>query len=203
MKLHFTTASPFVRKVMITAIELGVEDRIDLIPAAHPTVPTEQNTEIAADNPLVKVPTLILPDGEALWDSSVICEYLNSLADNRSIIPVDGPARWRALRLAALADGILEAGIAVRYERLRPPHLQWEKWIDGQLLKIRGALDFLEKDLSLLTGEFEIGQIAVAAALPWLEFRGIYPGLPESHSRLFGWLAGVQCRPSMISTRPS
>jgi glutathione S-transferase len=112
MKLYYSSASPFVRKVTVTAIECGVDKKIE----RHPTqvVPVKPNAELAHDNPLMKVPTLITDGGEILYDSRVICEYLDSLHDGRKLLPASGGERWRVLRLQALGDGILDAGILIR-----------------------------------------------------------------------------------------
>ena len=136
MKLHYSKTSPYVRKVMIVARESGLLDRLELSPQT--VLPTEPNAAIAADNPLMKVPTLILDDGTALYDSRVIAEFLDSTAGG-TLFPM-GPQRWAALRRQALADGILDASILIRYERtLRPPEKLFEAWVDGQLRKIRGG----------------------------------------------------------------
>jgi len=203
LKLHYTSASPFVRKVVLAAIELGLDHRLEFVPAANPTVPTARNPAIAADNPLSKVPTLVLADGEVLFDSVVICEYLDTIADRPHLFPPPGPVRWKALRLNALADGMLDSGVSVRLERIRPAGLQWPDWIEGHLFKIRGALDLLEHEPILLDGPLHIGQIALGAALPWLAFREVYTTLPESHPRVASWLSRFEQRHSMQRTKPA
>src|SRR4051812_16443664 len=108
MKLDFGGASPFVRKVTVTTIETGLDKKIERIPS--PVLPTKLSPELAAQNPLVKVPTLVTDGGEVLYDSAVICEYLDSLHDGKKLIPASGGERWRVLRAQALGDGILDAG---------------------------------------------------------------------------------------------
>ena len=182
MKLHYASASPYVRKVVASAHELGLADQLSHAPAANPTMPTHRNPAIAADNPLSKVPTLVLADGEQLYDSIVICEYLDALAGGHRLFPADGMARWRALRLNALADGIADAGVSIRLERVRPEAKLWDTWIEGQLFKIEGAADLLEQRADWQEG-FTIGHIALACALQWLSFREIVdlrPGRPEA-----------------------
>ncbi|MGI9449498.1 MAG: glutathione S-transferase N-terminal domain-containing protein, partial [Geminicoccaceae bacterium] len=131
MKLHFAIASPYVRKVRVVAMELGLDDRIELLNRAM--TPVSEEEELNADNPLGKIPCLITDGGQALYDSRVICEYLDSQAAGESVFPDDGDARWTALRRQALADGILDATVGTRYETfLRPKEYQWQSWIDAQ-----------------------------------------------------------------------
>jgi glutathione S-transferase len=203
LRLHHTSASPFVRKVVASAIELGLDHHISFIPAENPTIPTARNPAITANNPLSKVPTLILPSGEALFDSIVICEYLDALDGGHKLFPIEGTARWRVLKLNALADGIIDAGVAVRLERIRPAHLQWADWVDGHLFKIKSALNLLESDSALFGGSLTIGQIALASALSWLNFRNVHVGLAESHPCLYRWHAEFEKRESMMRTKPT
>lgn len=201
MKLYYSSASPYVRKVMVTAIETGLESKIEKVPAT--VTPNKPNAEVARDNPLMKVPTLVADGGEALYDSRVICEYLDSLHGGRKLIPASGGERWRVLGLQALGDGILDAGLLTRYETfLRPENLRWTDWTAGQSLKITQSLDALEKDSELLAGPINLGQIAVACAIGWLEFRkplgDIRPGRPQ----LFKWYEEFLKRPSMQATLP-
>ena len=112
MKLYYSSASPYVRKVMVTAIETGLESKIEKVPAT--VAPNKPNAEVARDNPLMKVPTLVADGGEALYDSRVICEYLDSLHGGRKLIPASGGERWRVLGLQALGDGMLDAGLLTR-----------------------------------------------------------------------------------------
>ena len=116
MKLRYSPTSPYVRKVTVTAQETGVQPRIERVP----TVTTDPASGLAKDNPLGKVPTLILDDGERLYDSPVICEYLDGLHGGAKIVPPAGPERWVALRRQALADGILDAAVLRLMETRRP-----------------------------------------------------------------------------------
>ena len=124
MKLFFSPTSPYVRKCLIAAHELGLVDRIQLLPSsAHPV---QRDARIIASNPLGKVPTLITDQGQALYDSRVICEYLDQLAGGGKLFPAAGPARWSALTLQALGDGILDGALLARYEdAARPEPLRW------------------------------------------------------------------------------
>ena len=201
MKLFHTATSPFDRKVMVSAHELGLADRIEtthLRPSPLATDPT-----LSRDNPLSKIPVLVLDDGSSLFDSRVICEYLDTLHQGERLVPAAGPERWRVHRMQALADGMLEAGVQVFYERAhRPKELQWQGWIDGQTAKVRQALEALEVEASELRGPRDLGKIAVACTIGWLEFREIVPGLREGRSSLFAWYDEFRERPSMTATQP-
>ena len=199
MKLRYSPASPYVRKVMIVAIEGGIADRIEKIPTA--VAPVKPNDELKAENPLVKVPSLTIDSGEVLFDSPVICEYLDSLHNASKMFPAHGPARWTALRRQAVGDGILDAAILNRYElTLRPKELQWDQWSDGQMRKVRGALDALEGEK--LDGPFDIGTLTVACALGYLDFRYADEGWRKTRPRLAAWYAEIARRPSVQQTVP-
>ena len=201
MKLHYSAVLPYVRKVVASAHELGLADRLTHVSATNPTMPTHRNPAIAADNPLSKVPTLVLETGEELYDSIVICEYLDELAGGHRLFPASGMPRWRALRLNALADGIADAGVSTRLERVRPAEKRWDEWIAGQLFKIEGAANLLERRTDWQEG-LTIGHIALACALQWLTFREIAdlrPGRPL----LEAWLAGMLERSSLARTVPA
>jgi glutathione S-transferase len=164
-------------------------------------VPVEPNLELARDNPLMKVPTLVTDGGEALFDSRVICEYLDSLHDGRKLIPAAGGDRWRVLRLQALGDGILDAGIITRYElAIRPQEKQWSDWIAGQGKKITQGLDLAESES--LGGPIDLGQIAIACAIGWLEFRKPIGDIRPGRPKLFKWYDEFAKRPSMQATVP-
>jgi glutathione S-transferase len=199
MKLRYSPASPYVRKVMIVAIEGGIADRIEKIPTS--VAPVKPNDELKAENPLVKVPSLTIDSGEVLFDSPVICEYLDSLHNASKMFPAHGPARWTALRRQAVGDGILDAAILNRYElTLRPKELQWDQWSDGQMRKVRGALDALEGEK--LDGPFDIGTLTVACALGYLDFRYADEGWRKTRPRLAAWYAEIARRPSVQQTVP-
>ncbi|MGC8521032.1 MAG: glutathione S-transferase [Steroidobacteraceae bacterium] len=200
MKLYFSPASPFARKVRISALELGLAERIELLQIS--LSPVSPHTDLRLHNPLGKIPALITDEGEALYDSPVICEYLDALAGGARLWPAAGPARWRALTRQALADGITDAAVLVRYEQaVRPEPLRWAQWIEGQWLKIRTALEALERDS--LEGVFDIGTISVACALGYLDFRFAEEGWRARLPRLAAWYALISERASLASTRPS
>jgi glutathione S-transferase len=202
MKLHYAPASPFARKVRIVALETGL-DR-DIEPHVITVSPVNPNLELARDNPLIKVPTLITAEGTALFDSRVICEYLDGLHSGRKFFPANGPARWQALRQQAVCDGVLDAAVLCRYEAaVRPEQYRWSEWRSGQLSKIAGALAVLEREAASLDGELTIGSVTAACALGYLDFR-----LPEMNWRdrapaLARWFEKVSARPSFLATAPA
>jgi glutathione S-transferase len=185
---------------MVVAMETGLADRIETLPTA--VAPTKPNDEMARENPLVKIPALTTDEGDVLFDSPVICEYLDSLHGGAKLFPAGGAARWTALRQQALGDGILDAAILCRYESLRPKEVQWPDWIGGQMRKVRGGLDALDKATGTLSGPLTIGQITVGCALGYLDFR--FPGEAWRGARpaLARWYEDFAKRPSMQATAP-
>jgi glutathione S-transferase len=201
MKLYFNSASPFVRKVRVVARETGLDSKIEEIPTA--VSPIQPNADLARANPLTKIPALVADDGTTLFDSPVICEYLDSLHAGRKLFPAGGPARWSALRLQATGDGVLDAGILCRYEDvIRPKEFQWTGWTDGQKAKWHAGLDLLEREASTLGGEPTIGSIAVACALGWLDFRYGADNWRSTRPQLARWFEQFSARPSMQATMP-
>ena len=200
MKLYLNPASPFARKVRISALELGLAERIELIEVS--LSPVQPHHGLRSHNPLGKIPALLTEADEALYDSPVICEYLDALAGGDRLWPAAGAARWRALRRQALADGLAEAAILMRYELvIRPEALRWSEWLDGQRLKVRTALDALEAEP--LDGPFDIGAISIVCALEYLEFRFPEERWREGRPQLAAWHERLRRRPSVASTRPA
>lgn len=201
MKLYFSPASPFVRKVVVTALELDLGHRLQNLPsAAHPV---NRDATVAAFNPTGKVPTLITDDELPLYDSRVICEYLDSLDGQSRIFPPAGPARWRALREQALGDALLDAALLVRYETLvRPKESSWQPWIDGQMRKIHSVVAAIESDASKYGERFDIGTLTLACALGYLDFR--FPSLDwrDGHANATSWFERVSTRTSMQQSFP-
>ena len=198
MKLRYSPLSPFVRKVTVTLIETGLEDKVERIL----TDVWNPDTDIAKDNPLGKIPALVLEDGGVLYDSPVICEYLDGLHDGGKLFPASGEDRWRALRLQALGDGMSEAGITRLLESRRPEEFQYDKWMNRQTAKLFRAMDVLEAGLDELGPEFGIGQIAVACPLGWFDFRFPDLGWRRDRPGLADWFEAVSERPSMMQTAP-
>lgn len=200
MKLFYAPTSPFVRKVLVVAHELGLEERIERLPgAAHPV---NRDPAIVAQNPLGQVPTFITDDGQVLYDSRVVCEYLNDQAGG-SLFPASGEARWRALTRQALGDGLMGAAILVRYETfVRPEDRRWDGWIDGQLDKVRTALAAIEREAASLGDQLDIGTITFGCALGYLDLRFADLGWRDGHPETARWFERFGARPSMAATRP-
>ena len=199
MKLLYQTHSPYARKVLVAAHEMGLQDELEVI--HHETSPTRRNEEVFALNPLGKVPVLICNDSSVLYDSNVICEYLDGLHLNTKLIPIERAARFQALKGQALAQGIADAGIAARWEAVRrPAALRWPQMHSGQIQKIAAACDTLETSASvMLTGTVDISAVALATALSWIEFRQVYDFL-NGRPRLARWYQTLGARASMRVT---
>lgn len=200
MKLHYTATSPFVRKCLVVAHELGLRDRVEIVPATpHPVT---RDRALVALNPLSQVPTLVTDEGLVLYDSRVICEYLNELGDG-TIVPDDAEARWRALRDQSLADGMTDAALLVRYETTaRPEALRWADWIAGQLDKIACGLVEIERRASDFGERVDIGTIAFACGLGYLDFRFASLNWRDRHPNAAAWFEWFGGRESMATTRP-
>jgi glutathione S-transferase len=198
MKLRHAPRSPFVRKVMVVAHEHGLVDRIELV--ATSLSPIQGNDQLALENPLMKVPSLVTDDGEVLFDSPVICEYLDDMASGPKLFPAAGPARWTALRQQALADGILDAIILCAYETARPEDKRWAGWIDGQMRKAHQGLATAERED--LSGPLTIGPIAIGCMLGYLDLRFPEDGWRRRHPTLASWYHTFETRPSMQATKP-
>ena len=201
MKLYYAPASPFVRKCLVVAAELGLRDRIELVTAAAHPVNRDKN--VVAHNPLGKIPTLITDDGSVLYDSRVICEYLNILGDG-NLIPRAGEARWTVLSAQALADGVMDAAVLTRYETFaRPEALRWQDWITGQLEKVTSGLDALESRAADFGDRVNLGTIAFGCMLGYLDFRFASFGWRDGRPKASAWFEWFGARDSMVATRPA
>jgi glutathione S-transferase len=198
MILRATPSSPFVRKVRIAIAELGMTDKI----AVQETNLNDPADSIRAQNPLGKIPALVLDDGTALYDSRVILEYLDHLAGGGRIIPREAPARYEALRLQALCDGALDAGVLIVYEsRYRAEHQRVQAWVDRQSDKIKRAFAALEASPPPLDAPPNVGQIALACLLGYcdLRFDGVWR---KTHPKLVAWLDKFAAQvPAFIETK--
>lgn len=201
MRLHYTQASPFARKVRLAAAAAGLAERIELVQAS--LSPIAEDAAVCAANPLGKVPTLVLDDGTVLYDSRVIVAYFDAVGSARLLPPPPDPAHWRVLRIEATADGLLDAALSARYERLlRPEPYRWDEWSAAQSRKIDRALAALEGEGGYVADGPPLAAIAVVSALGYLDFR-----FPERDWRatcpqlaaLFGRYAA---RPDMAITDP-
>ena len=198
MKLRYSPTSPYVRKVSVVAIETGLDKHIE----RFATNVWDPSTDITTDNPLGKVPALITGGGETLYDSPVICEYLDSLHDGLKLFPASTGARWTALRRQALADGILDAGIARLLEQRRPENEQSASWIARQKAVVGRGFDALEEEGDVLAGPVTIGHIAIGCALGWIEFRFADDDWRSGRPSLARWYEGFSKRKSMQETVP-
>lgn len=197
MELKYGAVSPYVRKVMVVAHESGAVERMRITP-----VKTREEPEtILPFNPLAKIPALVLDDGSTILDSPVICEYLDTEFGGRRLLAASGPQRWRTLTREALADGILDAALLVRHERLRPAELQSKDWIASQLGKIYAGLDALEREADTF-GALDLGLIAVGCALGYMPLRVPEIRQRERWPKLFAWFDEVSKRPSFAKTAP-
>jgi glutathione S-transferase len=200
MKIYYAAASPFVRKCLVAAHELRLGDRIEPVPAA--AHPINRDKSVVAHNPLGKIPTLITDDGTDLYDSRVICEYLNALGDGH-LIPGGGSERWRVLVDQSLADGISDAAVLARYETVvRPEALRWNEWITGQLEKVGSGLDLLEARAAGFGKRVDLGTIAYACALGYLDFRFSALHWRDNRPNAASWFKEFAQRASMVATQP-
>ena len=199
MKLIFSSASPFVRKVNVMRHEGQLVDIISLTPVQTTALSTDPAARSA--NPLGKIPALVLDHGKTLFDSRVICRYLDDLS-GAGLYPK--ATLWDVLTLEALADGIMESAVLMVYEaRLRPEEKQFETWVEAQWSKIAHALDALEQnEFTTLGGDLHFGQLAMACALGYLDFRHPDRNWRDGRTSLDTWNKMMQDRASMQATLP-
>ena len=193
MKLRYSTTSPFVRKVHVLALETGQIDRIELVK----TVTTDP--DLGRNNPLQKVPAMELDDGSSLYDSRVICEYLDSQAGGK-FFPAPGLARWTALRRQALADGMMDAAVLRMMESKKPENLRSADWDKRQKLKVTQGVAALEADH--LGPQLDIGTLSVAIVLDYLDFRFKAEDWRPAHPKLAAWHKNFSERASLKKTLP-
>ncbi|MDH5189299.1 MAG: glutathione S-transferase N-terminal domain-containing protein [Rhodospirillaceae bacterium] len=198
MKLHYSPTSPYVRKVLVSAIELGISASIELLP----TNVWDPNTDIASHNPLGKVPALVTEGSEILYDSPVIIDYLDSLNPDIELIPASGRARWNALRRQALADGIMDAAILRLLEEKRPDSERSDGWIARQKGALNRALAQFESEADGFGIDINIGTIAAGVALGYLDFRFAGDNWRVDNPALADWFDIFCDRPSMVETMP-
>ena len=197
MKLHFSPASPFARKVLACAVARGIDNRIETVA----TDPHSSPAELLKANPLAKIPCLITQDGHAVYDSPVICEYLDTIGEANALFPTSGTHRWiRISVMHALADGIMDAAVARRMRFGKPMDATREAFLARQKATVDRGLAALEA--APPQGLSDIGAIAVGCALGYLDFR--FAGEPwrDAHPRLAAWFAEVSALPPMARTAP-
>jgi glutathione S-transferase len=200
MKIFYSATSPYVRKCLVAAHELGLRERIELVPAAPHPVNRDQT--VVARNPLGKIPTLLTDEGAVLYDSRVVCEYLNMVAGGQ-LFPGAGPARFTVLVEQALADGMLDAAVLVRYETFaRPEQLRWPEWIAGQTEKVTSGLGEIERRAAGFGARIDIGTISIGCALGYLDLRMGSLGWRAKYPAAAAWFEGFGARESMLATHP-
>ena len=200
MRLRTSNTTPYGRKVSAVIIERGLSDRVDIVP----TDPWAADTDLPKDNPMGKVPTLVLDDGTAMFDSSLLCEYLDAMAEGGPLLyPQDGEARWRIRRLDALATGLIDASVTRVVDRRRPADLQSKDWQDRQKAAMTRACDALEQAAGTLETEaVSIAHLATACALGYLDLRFADDGWRDGRPRLAAWYEGFKTRPAIAETAP-
>jgi glutathione S-transferase len=196
VKLYYSPTSPYVRKVMVCAITRGLDGQIEQVPCN----PHASPADLVADNPTSKVPCLVTDDGLALFDSPVICEYLDSRGDELPLFPGHGPARWRALKFQAMGDGILDAAVPCRGELARPKEAARDAAIARYKAAMSRTVDALEADPPHKL--VDIGSIAVACALGYLDFRFGADPWREDHPKLAAWYEAFAQNPAIAETAP-
>jgi len=200
MRLIYSPASPFVRKVVVLMHEAGLSDKVTLNPVATTALNTADDARAA--NPLGKIPALVRDGDSTIFDSRVICRYLDDLAGS-NLYPAD--RLWDVLTLEALADGIMESAVSMVYEvRLRPENEQSPAWIDAQWSKVTHALAALEANqFAAAKGDVNMGQLAVACALGYLDFRHAGRNWQADFPKLAAWQQQIGQRASMMATTPA
>jgi glutathione S-transferase len=199
MKLHWSPRSPFVRKVMIVAHERGLLDRIVCVRTV--AAMTKPHADLMQDNPLSKIPTLVLDDGRVLYDSPVICEYLDQLGSAPELFPAEPAPRFEALRRQALGDGFLDMLVTLRNERERA-HPS-EEHMTSAAVRTAAVLQSLEREAdALANAAFSIGHIAIGCALSYLDFRFAEGDWRKGHRRIARWHETFAARSSVQATDP-
>jgi glutathione S-transferase len=201
MKLTFSPASPFARKVRIAAIELGLIDKIEFVPTT--VAPGTPNDEYSRVTPVKKLPVLILDNGEVILDSYVIVEYLDELAGGGKLIPASGPARWKVKSDHSLLQGMLDSMLLCRYENMvRPEGSRWKAWSDDHWNRAwMGMAQFEARD-DVLSGPLSIAQIALVCVLGYADFRFADCGWRKACPKLDTFHRKMLERPSVKVSLP-
>ena len=199
MKLLISPLSPYVRKVRVLIREAGHEGEVEEVPVSTTALSTDP--AIPVQNPLGRIPVLIRDSGAPIMDSRIICRFLDARF-GAGLYPED--RLWEVLTLEALAEGMLDSALLMAYEvRLRPEDKQWPDWIEAQWAKVARTLDALEKDESSHLGSpLDMGQVALACALAYIDFRHGARDWRNGRPRLSAWESSTAQRPSLLATRP-
>ena len=196
MQLIGGTGSPYVRKVRVALAELGITDKVELVPSGG--TPGTLNQETSGKNPVGKIPALIMKDGTPLFDSRMILRYLNDMASG----PLYPAGDWAMVRRESTAEGMLDAALILRFETFaRPEELRWQGWIDGQSQKVNQCLDALNGDAALLE-RVDAASITAGCGLGYLDFRFPDWGWRNGRDGLAKWYETFAKRPSMETTKP-
>jgi glutathione S-transferase len=201
MKLIFSQSSPFVRKVRIAAIELGLIDKIEFAPTT--VAPGQANDDYSRITPLKKLPALILDNGDVILDSYVIVEYLDELAGGGKLIPASGPTRWRVKTDHSLLQGMLDSMLLCRYEKaVRPQGLQWQAWSDDHWNRAWQGMARFDKQADVLSRPLDIVQIGLVCVLGYADFRFADCGWRKAYPNLDVFHEKMLTRPSVKVSLP-
>ena len=201
MKLTFSPGSPFARKVRIAAIELGLIDKIEFVPTT--VAPGQANPEYSQITPLKKLPALTLDNGDVIVDSYVIVEYLDELAGGGKLIPASGPNRWRVKSDHSLLQGMLDAMLLCRYEKMvRPQGLQWQAWTDDHWNRAWSGMARFDKQADVLSRPLDIVQIGLVCVLGYADFRFADFGWRKAYPKLDAFHQKMLERPSVKISAP-
>ncbi|WP_315706385.1 MULTISPECIES: glutathione S-transferase family protein [unclassified Bradyrhizobium] len=201
MKLTFSPASPFARKVRIAAIELGLIDQIEFVPAA--VTPGQPNDEYSRLTPLKKLPVLILDNGDVILDSYVIVEYLDELAGGGKLIPASGPSRWKVKTEHSMLQGMLDSMLLCRYEALvRPEALRWKAWSDDHWNRAWTGMARFAQQADLLSRPFDVAAIGLVCVLGYADFRFADCGWRKAYPTLDAFYQKMQERESVRVSAP-
>ena len=201
MKLSFSQSSPFARKVRIAAIELGLIDKIELVPTT--VAPAQPNPEYSQITPLKKLPVLILDNGDLIVDSYVIVEYLDELAGGSKLIPASGADRWKVKSDHSLLQGMLDSMLLCRYEKMvRPEPLRWQAWADDHWNRAWAGMARFEKQADILSRPLDISQIALVCVLGYADFRFADCGWRKAYPKLDAFHQKMLERPSVKISLP-
>ena len=199
MKLIYSGLSPFARKVSVVLRETGLIDDTTLVEVS--TTPVNSADAAVTANPSGKIPSLVLEDGSSVYDSRIICRYLNDRAGT-DLYPND--AIWKILTLEATVDAIMDAAVLMTYERrIRPEDMVYEPWVEAQWAKAERSINAVASDWGdFLEGPLNIGQIGIACALGYVDFRHADRDWRSANPALAEWFAAFSTRPAMEATRP-
>jgi glutathione S-transferase len=196
VKLYNTPTSPFGRKVLITAIEKGIDGKMEVLPARTP------EAELHKKNPLDKLPVLVTDDGEAIIESSLICEYLDEIGAGPKLVPTDTKARRKIIQAQAVSQGVLDAVVLLRMEDRRKPEERSKEWIERQQKKVNRGVPALDSLLGTLPEGPTLAHITFACTVWFMDKHGIGGDWRTSAPKLAAWYEAFKTRPSFVKTEP-